>query len=66
MEENNIEIVEIIMQQKIANFIKQNKNMDKKELAKEVEHMLSKKEEMFNMTYEELKQELKKEENENG
>lgn len=59
MEKNNIEIVEYIMQQKIANFIKQNKDMDKKELTKIVEEMLDKKEEMYNMTDEELKQQLK-------
>lgn len=59
MEENNIEIVEYIMQQKIANFIKQNKDMDKKELTKIVEEMLNKKEKMYSMTDEELREELK-------
>ena len=34
---NNIEIVEIIMQQRIANFIKENRNMDKKKLIETVE-----------------------------
>lgn len=43
---NNIEIVEIIMQQRIANFIKENRNMDKKKLIETVEKMLSEKEEM--------------------
>lgn len=66
MEKNNIEIVECIMQQKIANFIKGNKNMDKKQLAQKVEQMLNKKEEMYYMNEEELKQELIRMENENG
>ena len=37
---NNIEIVEYIMQQKIANFIKENRNLDNKELIKKIEKML--------------------------
>ena len=57
---NNIEIVEIIMQQRIANFIKENRNMDKKKLIKPVEKMLSEKEEMYNMDEKELKEELKR------
>ena len=57
---NNIEIVEIIMQQRIANFIKENRNMDKKKLIKTVEKMLSEKEEMYNMDEKELKEELKR------
>jgi len=61
MVENNIEIVEEIMQRKISQFIKENGSMDKKELAKRVEQMLDEKEKMYKMTYEQLKQELKKE-----
>lgn len=57
---NNIEIVEIIMQQRIANFIKENRNMDKKKLIETVEKMLSEKEEMYNMNEKELKEELKR------
>lgn len=57
---NNIEIVEIIMQQRIANFIKENRNMDKKKLIETVEKMLSEKEEMYNMDEKELKEELKR------
>lgn len=59
MEENNIEIVEIIMQNKIAKFIKENRNMDKKELLEEIEKLMSKKEEMYNMNIEQLREELK-------
>lgn len=57
---NNIEIVEIIMQQRIANFIKENRNMDKKKLIETVEKMLSEKEEMYNMDEKKLKEELKR------
>lgn len=59
MEENNIEIVEQIMQQKIANFIKENRDMNKKELAKIVEEMINEKESMYDMTLEEIKEKLK-------
>lgn len=41
---NNIEVIEIIMQQKIAKFIKENRNMDKKKLIETLEKMLDKKE----------------------
>lgn len=57
---NNIEIVEIIMQQRIANFIKENRNLDKKKLIETVEKMLSEKEEMYYMDEKELKEELKR------
>lgn len=57
---NNVEVVEIIMQQKIAKFIRENKNMDKKELIETVEKMLAKKEEMYYMDEKTLKEELKK------
>ena len=57
---NNIEVIEIIMQQKIAKFIKENRNMDKKKLIETVEKMLSEKEEMYNMDEKELKEELKR------
>ena len=58
--ENNIEVVECIMQEKIASFIKKNRNMHPKELAKEIEKMLNKKEEMYNMDIEQIKEELAK------
>lgn len=57
---NNIEIVEIIMQQRIANFIKENRNMDKKKLIETLEKMLDKKEKMYYMDEKELKEELKR------
>lgn len=57
---NNIEVIEIIMQQKIAKFIKENRNMDKKKLIETLEKMLDKKEEMYYMDEKELKEELKR------
>ena len=57
---NNIEIVECIMQQRIANFIKENRNLDKKELIRNIEKMLDSKEEMYKMNDEELKQAINK------
>ena len=44
LDENDIEVIEYITQLKISNFIKQNKNMDKKELTKIVEQMIKEKE----------------------
>ena len=58
--EDNVEVVESIMQEKIASFIKKNRNMNQKELAKEIEKMLDKKEEMYNMSLEQIKEELAK------
>ena len=57
---NNVEIVEIIMQQRIANFIKENRNMNIKELIERVEKMLDKKDEMYNMDEKVLREELKR------
>ena len=57
---NNIEFIEIIMQQKIAKFIKENRNMDKKKLIETLEKMLDKKEKMYYMDEKELKEELKR------
>ena len=48
------------MQQKIANFIKKNRNLDNKELIKNIEKMLDSKEEMYKMNDEELKQAINK------
>ena len=57
---NNIEVIEIIMQQKIAKFIKENRNMDKKKLIETLEKMLDKKEKMYYTDEKELKEELKR------
>lgn len=57
---NNVEIVEIIMQQRIANFIKENRNMNIKELIERVEKMLDEKDEMYNMDEKVLREELKR------
>lgn len=56
---NNIEIVELIMQQIVADFIKKNRNLNKKELIENIEKLLDKKENMYNMDEKELKKELK-------
>lgn len=57
---NKIEIVEVIMQEKIASYIKQNRDMNPKELAKQVENLLEQKEKMYNMSEEKIKEELEK------
>ncbi len=57
---NNVEIVEIIMQQRIANFIKENRNRNRKELIERVEKMLNEKDEMYNMDEKVLREELKR------
>ena len=57
---NNVEIVEIIMQQRIANFIKENRNIKRKEMIERVEKMLAKKDEMYNMDEKVLREELKR------
>lgn len=59
MDEKDIEIIEHVMQLKIAKFIKENKEMDKKELAKEVDKMLEQKENMYKMDSMTLKEKLK-------
>ena len=60
MNEENIEIIEYIMQLKISNFIKNNRDMDKKELAKKIDEMLEEKEKMYTMDKEELEKILKR------
>ncbi len=63
---DNVDIIEYIMQQKIANFIKENRKLDKKELIKNIEKLLDEKEEMYKMNDEELRQALKRMGNSNG
>lgn len=63
---DNIEIVEYIMQQRIANFIKENRNLDKKELIRNIEKMLDEKEAMYKMSNEELKHAIDEMGNNNG
>ena len=63
---DNVDIIEYIMQQKIANFIKENRKLDKKELIKNIEKLLDEKEEMYKMNDEELRQALKRMGNNNG
>lgn len=59
--DNNKEyLIEYVMQLRISKFIKENKDMDKKMLAKKIDEMLEEKEEMHNMTEEQLKEKLKK------
>ena len=63
---DNVDIIEYIMQQIIANFIKENRKLDKKELIKNIEKLLDEKEEMYKMNDEELRQALKRMGNSNG
>lgn len=60
MSKENIEIIEYIMQLKISEYIKNNRDMDKKELAKNIDKMLEEKENMYNMDKEELEKILRK------
>ena len=60
MSEVNIEIIEHIIQLKISDFIKNNKDMDKRELVKNIEKMLEEKENMYSMNKEELEKILRK------
>ena len=60
MDENKIEIIEYIMQLKISNFIKNNRNMESKQLAKKIEEIIKEKEEMYNMSESKLKEMLNK------
>jgi len=60
MNEENIEIIEYIMQLKISNFIKNNRDMDKKELAKKIDEMLEEKEKMYTMDKEKIEKILKR------
>ena len=59
LDEKDIELIEYITQLKISNFIKQNKNMDKKELTKIVEQMINEKESMYEMDKNQIKEILK-------
>ena len=56
------EIIEYIMQLKISNFIKENKDMNKKELAEKIDKMLEEKEKMYDMDEKELDEILKNKE----
>lgn len=59
------EIIEYIMQLKISKFIKENRDMDKELLVKEVEKLMDTKKDMYNMSQEELEKILKNEKMEN-
>lgn len=53
------EIIEYIMQLKISKFIKENRDMDKNILVKEVEKLMDTKKEMYNMSQDKLEKILK-------
>lgn len=59
------EIIEYIMQLRISKFIKENRDMDKDLLLKEVEKLMDTKKELYNMEQEELEKILKNEKMEN-
>lgn len=61
MLDEKIEIIEYIMQLRISDYIKNNRDIDKKELAKNIDKMLEEKENMYNMDKEELEKILRKE-----
>lgn len=59
------EIIEYIMQLRISKFIKENRDMNKDLLVKEVEKLMDTKKELYNMEQEELEKILKNEKMEN-
>ena len=59
MDEKMVEIIEYLTQLKISNFIKENRDMDKKILAKKVDEMIEEKEKMYEMEKDELEKVLK-------
>ena len=60
MIDNKTEIIEYVMQLRISEYIKNNRNMDKKELAKNIDKMLEGKENMYNMSEEQIEEILRK------
>lgn len=60
MIDKKTEIIEYVMQLRISEYIKNNRNMDKKELAKNIDKMLEGKENMYNMSEEQIEEILRK------
>lgn len=66
MEKNREYLIEYIMQSKISNLIKNNRELDKDELISKVEKLLRQKDEMYEMDEDELKEKLKNKYEENN
>ena len=66
MEKNREYLIEYIMQSKISNLIKNNRELDKDELISNVEKLLRQKDEMYEMDEDELKEKLKNKYEENN
>lgn len=65
MEEVDLEVINEIIQLEISNYIKEHRDMDKKELVKNIEKIMDKKEELMNCDKEEYKKILKRNKREN-
>lgn len=59
MEKNREYLIENIMQSKISELIKNNRELDKEELIRKVEELLKLKDEMYETKEEELEEKLK-------
>lgn len=59
MEKNREYLIEYIMQSKISNLIKNNRELNRNELISKVEELLRLKDEMYEMDEEELEEKLK-------
>lgn len=66
MEKNREYLIEYIMQSKISDLIKNNKELNKDELINKVEEILRLKDEMYQMNDDELEEKLKNKYEENN
>ena len=66
MEKNREYLIENIMQSKISELIKNNRELDKEELIRKVEELLRLKDEMYKMDEDELEEKLKNKYEENN
>lgn len=66
MDKNRENLIEYIMQSKISDLIKNNRELDKNKLISGVEELLSLKDEMYEMDDDELEEKLKNKYEENN
>lgn len=59
MEQKMIEVIEYITQLKISNIIKENRDLDKKEIVKKIEDILEEKERLYTLDEKKVEQILK-------
>lgn len=59
MDSKIIEVIEYITQLKIANFIKENRELDKKDIVKKIEEILDEKEKLYTLDEKEIEKILK-------